>query len=82
MKLKQAKEYFDLGVIHGLRAYQEPMGNGWLLVVDVRSSGGVSGEVIETALGVPRVFASLDTLYGQIRNICGEAKEINFVTRS
>lgn len=81
MNVKQAKEYVELGVAQGFRAYRAPMGKGWLLVVDVRRGGGLDGDVLETALGVPREFASLDTLYNQVQQLGVQVEELAFSTR-
>lgn len=71
MQIGQAKEYFQLGVIVDFVAVRNPMGKGWLL--------GITGKefrnwTLETKLGQPRVFSSLDTLAGIVDDIAGEGE--------
>ena len=60
MKIKQLREYFELGVLTGFSIILDPLGEGkgWLLVVE-----GQEGRswTLETALGEPKSFSSLDT---------------------
>jgi hypothetical protein len=70
MRLKQAKEYFDLGVLTGFHAVRDPLSPGcWLMVIE-----GTQGNswTLETALGQPKSFSSVDTLIGQIEDIGGQ----------
>ena len=69
MELKQAKEYFDLGIITGFAAVRVPMSQGWALQID-----GKEGRewTLETQQKKPREFSSLDTLTRQVELICGK----------
>lgn len=75
MQIGQLKEYFGLGVIQGFSAQREPMGNGWVLLV--RGTEGRSWH-LETKLGKVKVFASLDTLIGQVDQVAGLVPEVRF----
>lgn len=75
MNIKEAKAFFDHGVICQFRADPEPMGKGWVLVF-IKKSGG--DETFETALGRVRVFSSLDTLASQVEQITGRVSGCNF----
>jgi uncharacterized protein YecA (UPF0149 family) len=69
MKIKQAKEYFEDGVITGFDAVRDPLKPGaWIL-----SISGKNGKnwTFQTALGETRSFAKLDTLVGEIESITG-----------
>lgn len=71
MELKQAKEYFSMGVLTGFKAVRNPMAEqGWLLTMT-----GKDGRfwMLDTAKQEPRVFASLDTLVGLVAQIAGKA---------
>ena len=75
MKIKQAKEYFEDGMITGFYAVRDPMvPGGWLLVID-----GKNGKswTFQTALGGPRSFSKLDTLIGQIESITGRVDSLH-----
>lgn len=75
MKVKQAKEYFEDGMITGFDAVRDPlMTGGWLLVIS-----GKHGKswTFETALGEPRSFAKLDTLVGQVAAITGQVSSLH-----
>lgn len=69
MKVKQAKEYYELGVLTGFHAVRDPLAKGqWLLVVvgkDERSW------TLQTALGKEKSYAKLDTLVDEIEAISG-----------
>jgi len=76
MKLKQAKEYFDDGVIAGFTAIRDPLAvDCWLLVIIAHSGRSWT---LQTALGEDRSFSKLDTLVGQIELICGDVSSIEF----
>ena len=74
MKVKQAKEYFELGIITGLDAVRDPMGKGWLLVV-VGKEG--RSWTLQTAKGESKTFSSLDTLVGEIEAITGRVSSLH-----
>lgn len=71
MQISQAKEYFELGVVTSVVASPYPMGKGWLLTFE-----GKEGKrwILETKLGKPKVFASMDTLVGQVEQITGRVR--------
>jgi hypothetical protein len=73
MNIKEAKGFFQHGIIRQFRADPEPMGRGWMLVF-VKNGGG--DELFETALGHPRVFSSLDTLVNTVRDIGGRVPSV------
>ena len=69
MKIKEVKEYFELGVITGFDAMRDPhVSESWIL-----SISGKEGRswVLETAKGHIKLFSSLDTLAGEIESITG-----------
>ena len=75
MKLKQAKEYFHLGVLTGFDAVRDPLSGGsWMLVVS-----GKEGRTwtLQTALGEDKSFSSLDTLIGQVEDITGRVSSFH-----
>lgn len=75
MQIGQLKEYFNLGVVNGFSAQREPMGGGWILLV--RGTENRSWN-LETKLGKVKIFASLDTLVGQVEQIAGQVHELRF----
>jgi len=74
MKIKQAKEYFELGVITGFSAIKDIEPGGWLLVVEGKDERSWT---LQTALGQPKVFSSLDTLVGEIEKIAGAISSLS-----
>ncbi|QBC45987.1 hypothetical protein [Iodobacter fluviatilis] len=67
MKIKQAKEYFELGVIVGFYAIRDPLKVGyWLLVIEGKEERSWT---LQTAKNEAKSFASLDTLVGEIEEI-------------
>lgn len=69
MQIRQAKEYFELGVVVGFYAVRDPLEPGnWLMVIE-----GTQGNswTLQTKLGKEKSFSSLDTLMGQIEDIAG-----------
>jgi hypothetical protein len=69
MNVKQAKEYYDLGIISTLHIVRDPMSTGWLLVVETNQVG--KSFTLQTALNKDKVFSSLDTVHGEIEHITG-----------
>lgn len=67
MNIKEAKSFFEHGIISQFRAEPAVMGRGWMLVFC--KTGGGGDETFETALGEPRVFSSLDTLVRTVEDI-------------
>lgn len=77
MKIKQAKEYFEDGVITGFDAVRDPLMPGaWLLVVIGSKTSGKSW-TLETALGKQKSYANLDTLIGEIETIAGRVSSLH-----
>lgn len=69
MQIKQAKEYFELGVVVGFHAVRDPIAPGnWLMVVEGKQGNSWT---LHTKLGKEKSFSSLDTLMGQIEDIAG-----------
>jgi len=68
MNIKKAREYFELGVIQSLEALRSPMSSGWLIQINGREG---QSWVMQTALGSDKIYASLDTLMGEIEGITG-----------
>lgn len=68
MELKQAKEYFELGIITGFSAIRAPMSSGWNLLIK-----GKEGRewLLETQLRKTKDFSSVDTLIRQVEVISG-----------
>lgn len=74
MKIKEAKEYFTLGVLTGFDAVRDPVAlNSWNLQIS-----GKEGRlwVLETAKGTDKSFASLDTLIGEVESITGRVTSV------
>lgn len=74
MKIKQAKEYFDDGMITGFCATRDPLNPaGWLLVIEGRNG---KSWTFQTALGDARSFSKLDTLVSQVEAITGRVSSL------
>jgi hypothetical protein len=74
MKIKQAKEYYDLDVLTSFDAIKDPVHHGnWLLVI-----GGKEGRswTAQTSLGEPKSYARLDTLVSDIEAISGAVSSL------
>ena len=75
MKIKQAKEYYDDGMITGFDAVRDPLSvDGWLLVISGKNDRSWT---FQTALGEARSFAKLETLVGQIEAITGRVSSLH-----
>lgn len=75
MKIKQAKEYFEDGMITGFDAVRDSMvPGGWLLVIEGKQGRSWT---FATALGEPRSFSKLDTLIGQVESITGRVDSLH-----
>lgn len=74
MKINQAKEYYELGVLTGFGAVHDIKPGNWLLVIE-----GKDGRrwTLQTAKGEAKSFASLDTLVGEIEKITGRVSSIS-----
>lgn len=67
MKIKQAKEYYELGVLTAFHAVQDIEPGKWVLAIEGKEGRSWT---LETALGKTKVFSSLDTLAGEVAEIC------------
>ena len=74
MKIKDAKEYYELGVLIGFDAVRDPMAPGWLLVVSGREGRSWT---LETALGGSKVYSTLDSLVVEIERITGRVTSLH-----
>ena len=75
MKIKQAKEYYELEVLTGFDAIKDPINEGqWLLVIC--GKGGRSWTA-QTALGGAKSYAKLDTLVSDIEWISGRVSSLH-----
>jgi hypothetical protein len=75
MKIKQAKEYFEDGMITGFDAVRDPLMTGaWLL-----SISGKNGKcwTLQTALGEERSFSKIETLISQVEAITGRVSSLH-----
>ena len=75
MKIKQAKEYYELDVLTDFDAIRDPLNEGnWLLVI-----GGKNGRswTAQTSLGETKSYARLDTLVSDIEAISGRVSCLN-----
>jgi hypothetical protein len=77
MKIKEAKTFFDHGIIRGFRAVFEPMTIGYVLIFQ-KSTG--DDDVLETASGERRVFSSIVTLLKTVRDVGGETCIVDMST--
>jgi hypothetical protein len=68
MNIQKAKDFFAVGAISEVSTARAPMDDGWIIAF--RLTAG-KGDILETALGDPKVFSSLDTLFGQVVQITG-----------
>jgi hypothetical protein len=75
MKLAQAREYYELGVLTALFALKDPASAGWLLVIE-----GQEGRswTLQTALGEPKVYATVDSLTKEVERIVGSVPDWTF----
>ena len=75
MKIKQAKEYYELDVLTDFDAIRDPLNEGnWLLVI-----GGKNGRswTAQTSVGETKSYARLDTLVSDIEAISGRVSCLN-----
>lgn len=76
MKIKQAKELNDFGVLKGFDAVRDPMSEagGWLLAIE-----GKDGKcyTLETSMGQPKVFSKLETLISDVESITGRVSSLH-----
>ncbi len=75
MKIKQAKEYFEDGMITGFDAVRDPIVPGcWLLAISGRNG---KSWTFQTALGEDRSFSKIDTLISQVEAISGRVSSLH-----
>lgn len=75
MKIKQAKEYFDDGMISGFDAVRDPLSvDGWILVISGKNDRSWT---FQTALGGARCFSKLETLVNQVEAITGRVSSLH-----
>ena len=80
MNIKQAKEYYELGILTEFYAVRGPLTpRGWLLVV---ARTDERNWTLKTALGKDKVFASLDTLIGEVEEISGRVSSLTIRSES
>lgn len=69
MKIKQAKEYYELDVLTGFSAIRDAQNKGsWLLVIEGKEGRSWTAQ---TSVGDPKSYARLDTLVSDIEAISG-----------
>ncbi len=75
MKLKEAKEHFDLGVITGFHAVRDPLESAqWLLVIEGQEERNWT---LQTEANQAKSYASLETLIGEIESIAGRVSSFS-----
>jgi hypothetical protein len=75
MKIKQAKEYYNDGMITGFDAVRDPLTAGaWLLVLNGKADRSWT---FQTALGKDRSFSKIDTLIGEVESITGRVSSLH-----
>lgn len=75
MKIKQAKEYYDLDVLTGFDAIKDPDNAGhWLLVISGKEGRSWTAQ---TSLGAVKSYARLDTLVSDIETISGRVDSLH-----
>jgi hypothetical protein len=74
MKIKQAKEYYELDVLTGFSAIKDPQHEGhWLLVIGGKNERSWTAQ---TSLGETKSYARLETLISDIETISGRVSEL------
>lgn len=74
MNIKQARDYFSVGVVRGFRAVRSPMKNSrsWNLIITT-----VAGDFyLDTARAGEKTFLSMDTLIGEVEKITGRVSDV------
>lgn len=75
MKIKQAKEYYELGVITGFDAVRDPLKPGnWLLAISGKEGRSWT---LQTAHTGDKSFAKMDTLIGEVEDITGRVSSLH-----
>ncbi len=71
MILKQARDYYQLGVITFLNI--DKVGSGWVLVVDLKNG---TSSTIQTVRNKEKIYKTLDALYIDVQTITGTSPSI------
>jgi hypothetical protein len=58
MNIKQAIEYYELGIITSIHFVRDPMTTGWLLVAEGKDDRSWT---LQTALGKTKSYSTLDS---------------------
>lgn len=75
MKIKDAREYYELGILRGFYAVRDPLVSGsWLLCIEGENERSWT---LQTAKGGVKSFSSLDTLVGEIESITGRVSSLH-----
>ena len=75
MKIKQAKDYYELDVLTGFDAIKDPENEGhWLLVISGKNGKSWTAQ---TSLGAVKSYARLDTLVSDIETISGQVSALH-----
>lgn len=74
MNIKQAKEYFELGVITRFYVVRDMTPNRWLICIE-----GQQGRswTLSTSKGTPKSFASFDTVIHDLTEIAGRVSSFS-----
>lgn len=75
MKLAQAKEYYEMGILKSFGALKDPLTDGWLLAVEIQDGRSWT---MHTALGEPKVYASMDSITKEVDRIIGMIPDWTF----
>ena len=75
MKIKQAKEYYEMDVLTGFDAIKDPLNVGnWLLVISGKDGRSWTAQ---TSVGEAKSYARLDTLVSDIETISGRVSALH-----
>jgi hypothetical protein len=78
VKIKQAKDYYELGVLISFYAVKDLEPGRWLLCIDGKEGRSWT---LETSLGKPKSFASLSTLVDEVESITGRVSRVTISTQ-
>jgi hypothetical protein len=73
MKIKLAKDYFDLGVITQINAVKNPDSPGWLMQIEDKNG---KQQTLQTARNQAKSFATLDALVKDVERIGGSVSAL------
>jgi hypothetical protein len=73
MNIKQAREYYDLGVLTKIYLVRDPMTTGWLLVLEGKEERSWT---LQTALGAEKVYSSLDSAVVEVERITNRVSSL------